>query len=81
MLLMRKHGDIKAEPDFKDSDGRTPLSWAAENGHETVAKLLIETDGVMVDSKDTLGRTHCRLQLKKDMRVWSNCCSKPTRQI
>ena len=26
-------------PDSKDSDGRTPLSWAARNGHEAVAKL------------------------------------------
>ena len=27
-------------PDLKDSYGKTPLSWAAENGHEAVVKLL-----------------------------------------
>jgi ankyrin repeat protein len=33
-------------PDVKDSYGRTPLLWAAENGHEAVAKLLLAKDGV-----------------------------------
>ncbi|OBU00767.2 hypothetical protein VE01_01233 [Pseudogymnoascus verrucosus] len=36
---------------------RTPLSWAAANGHEVVAKLLLEK-GAEVDAKDTeYGRT------------------------
>jgi ankyrin repeat protein len=36
-LLERWH-DVNA----KDKNGRTPLSWAAENGHEAVLKLLLE---------------------------------------
>lgn len=43
--------------DSCDSDGRTPLSWAAGEGHEVVSKLLLETGRVDVDSKDHFGRT------------------------
>jgi ankyrin repeat protein len=32
--------------------GRTPLSWAAEEGHAAVVKLLLATGKVDVDSKD-----------------------------
>ena len=37
-LLLEKEVD----PDFKDENGRTPLSWAAESGHEVMVKLLLE---------------------------------------
>jgi ankyrin repeat protein len=30
----------KVEVDSKDKNGLTPLSWAAENGHEVIVKLL-----------------------------------------
>ncbi|KAI9774751.1 MAG: hypothetical protein M1839_001618, partial [Geoglossum umbratile] len=49
-------GLLKKEynPDLQDSYGRTPLSWAAEKGHETVVKLLLATEKVDLDSKDFL---------------------------
>jgi ankyrin repeat protein len=48
----------KVDADSKDSGfNRTPLSWAAENGHAAVVKLLLETGKVDVDSKDSSGRT------------------------
>ena len=37
--------------DFQDSYRRTPLSWAAENGHEVVVKLLLEK-GAELETKD-----------------------------
>ena len=42
--------------DLKDSYSRTPLSWAAENGHEVVVKLLLEK-GAELETKDIIGWT------------------------
>jgi hypothetical protein len=42
--------------DLRDSYGRTPLSWAAENGRETVVTLLLDK-GANFESKDNDGRT------------------------
>lgn len=36
---------------------RTPLSWAAARGHETIVELLLETGRVDVEAKDFRGRT------------------------
>jgi ankyrin repeat protein len=51
-LLVEKGADLES----KDSDGRTPLSWAAENGYEAVVKLLVEK-GADLESRDRVGRT------------------------
>ncbi|KAL1608072.1 hypothetical protein SLS60_003011 [Paraconiothyrium brasiliense] len=44
-------------PDLGDYAGRTPLSWAAENGYVEVARLLLRTNKVNVASKDRSGHT------------------------
>ncbi|KAJ3454410.1 hypothetical protein MRS44_018304 [Fusarium solani] len=44
------------ELDLEDSLGRTPLSYAAANGHEAVVKLLLDK-GADTESKDQNGQT------------------------
>jgi ankyrin repeat protein len=47
----------KVDPDSKDDASRTPLSWAAHNGHEAVVQLLFKNPKVELDSKDKEGKT------------------------
>jgi ankyrin repeat protein len=52
-------GDQKAPEaklDLKDKLGRTPLSWAARNGHKAVVEQLLEK-GANLDLKDRFGGT------------------------
>jgi ankyrin repeat protein len=51
-LLLEKGADLEAKDEF----GRTPLSWAAEEGHEGVVKLLLEK-GADLEAKDEFGQT------------------------
>jgi ankyrin repeat protein len=51
-LLLERH----VQPDSKDTDSRTPLSYVAEDGHEAMMKLLLEK-GPDLESKDHDGRT------------------------
>ncbi|KAL9568941.1 hypothetical protein ACKAV7_006927 [Fusarium commune] len=44
------------DPDSKDNWARTPLSYAAENGHEDIIQLLLNK-GAEFESKDNNGRT------------------------
>jgi ankyrin repeat protein len=53
-LLLQNMGVIA---DSGDSNGRTPLSWAAENGHSMVVELLLQNKGVIAGSGDSKGRT------------------------
>ncbi|KAF1954423.1 hypothetical protein CC80DRAFT_550448, partial [Byssothecium circinans] len=52
-LLIENEADVNA----KNKNGETPLWLAAENGHETIVKLLLDTGKVDVNSKGQRGRT------------------------
>jgi hypothetical protein len=51
--LLEKTVDI----DVRDTNSRTPLSWAAERGHDAIVQFLLATGKVDVDSMDSDGRT------------------------
>ena len=54
MIALLRNGH---DPNAKDTYDRSPLSWAADKGHELVARLLVEK-GADVESKDAKdGRT------------------------
>ncbi|KAI9774235.1 MAG: hypothetical protein M1839_001737 [Geoglossum umbratile] len=55
MRLLLERGDVEA--DSKDESGRTPLGWAAAQGHKAVVRLLLQSSNVKADSKDESGRT------------------------
>jgi len=54
LLVARDDVDADSEGRY---DGRTPLSRAAENGHEAVVRLLAARDDVNIHSKDKKGWT------------------------
>ena len=50
-------GGRYVNPNSSSKSGRTPLSWAAENGHEGIVKLLLGRKDVDPDSSSKSGRT------------------------
>ncbi|KAJ5219205.1 FabD/lysophospholipase-like protein [Penicillium cinerascens] len=55
-LLLANHN---VDPNSRDKDGRTPLSWAFPNHHRTenVVKLMLGDERISPDSRDKNGRT------------------------
>lgn len=53
-ILLRREELI---PDKLDGYGATPLSVAAQNGHDSVVKLIFGQEAVSIDKPDDGGRT------------------------
>ncbi|KAI3570877.1 ankyrin repeat-containing domain protein, partial [Fusarium oxysporum f. sp. albedinis] len=56
----------------EDTIGRTPFSFAAINGHDTVARAILSHESIDLDQKDHYGSTllsiavrHCRTEVVK----------------
>ena len=45
------------DPSTVDGGSRTPLSWAAGNGHRYIVKMLLEWESAAPDIVDKHGRT------------------------
>ncbi|RYP74287.1 hypothetical protein DL771_003108 [Monosporascus sp. 5C6A] len=54
--ILERADQVGINIDAKDSDGRTPLSWAAEGGHEAVVRLFLKR-GAHSEAADKEGRT------------------------
>ncbi|KAF1973486.1 ankyrin [Bimuria novae-zelandiae CBS 107.79] len=56
-LLPSDQGEKLTLADARDSDGLTPLMWAARNGHEDAVMLLLRIAEVNPNARDNEGRT------------------------
>ena len=56
-MIVQRLLEEGADPNSKDDYSQTPLSRAAEEGHEVVVRLLLSRDDVAADSRDNEGRT------------------------
>jgi ankyrin repeat protein len=50
---------------FRANEGQTPLAWASDRGYRGVVKLLLDTPGIKLDSRDRLGQTSLLYAAKK----------------
>jgi ankyrin repeat protein len=69
MFLARTNVNV----DSKDKDGRTPLSFAAEQGNAYTVRLLLARDDVDADLQDEAGRTPFSVDTWGESVLWPFC--------
>lgn len=52
-VILQRLGQVAVEADLKDDNGRTPLSFAAAEGHTTIVEVLLATGQINIESRDT----------------------------
>ncbi|RBR10782.1 uncharacterized protein FIESC28_09313 [Fusarium coffeatum] len=57
MVSFLLHNGANSNPKQKEGNRKTALAFAAQNGHEEVVRLLVSTEGVVIDTKDNMGRS------------------------
>lgn len=55
--ILQHTSQITTNLNSQDEDGRSPLSWAAEYGHDSIVKLLLDTGLVEIDAPDCCYQT------------------------
>jgi ankyrin repeat protein len=67
MITLLKNGH---DLDSKSSNNRTPLPWAADNGHEAVVKLLLEKKALSWSPRTNMVEGHSHGLQQTGMRRW-----------
>jgi len=56
-IILQRTNQVNVDMNSEDGEGYTPLLWAAEEGHDAVVKLLMETGQVNIESKNYFNQT------------------------
>ena len=56
-MMLVAWDDVEVNTKDDSDHGRSPLSYAAEVGHEPVVKILVMQDDIKVNAKDDHGRS------------------------
>ncbi|CAI7672767.1 unnamed protein product [Penicillium viridicatum] len=56
-VMISRYIDSNEDMEVGDSEGKTPLAYAAQKGHLVTAKIILESSNVHADGKDNRGAT------------------------
>ena len=62
-------------PHAQDSNGRTPLKYAVHNGQHSFTHLLLDINGIEINSRDHIGATPLHFAVSKGYVLTHLSCS------